>query len=114
MAEFFLADEKTVNIKGEVVKTPSVLHFKQDRAGFEGRATKEHVQGYSAEYGEFKKVHPDFKLPWGDDADFVGTKALEIGDDHAKRVVVPPLVKGDTAPSELEKHSDVKHKRRVK
>ena len=85
---FFLADEKHVRIDGTEVVLPDVLYFEFYRASREERgvpyeltakATKEHVKEYATAFNRFKRSFPNYKLPWGEEVDFVGVKAQEPG-----------------------------------
>jgi len=86
---FFLADEKHVRVDGSEVIVPDVLYFEFYRPSREdrgvpyevtGKATKQHVQEYATAYNKFKRSFPDYKLPWGEDVDFVGVQAQQVGD----------------------------------
>ena len=63
MQSFYLADVKEKSVKGDIVDTKGVLFFKQDRSGYDGKATKEHVKSYPHEFQNFKNANPDFVLP---------------------------------------------------
>lgn len=63
MVKFYLADEKHMTIKGDVVELNGVLYFTQDKSGFEGKATKDHVKQYPGQFEEFVKAHPEYVLP---------------------------------------------------
>jgi hypothetical protein len=99
---FFLADEKHVRIDGTEVVLPDVLYFEFYRASREERgvpyeltakATKEHVKEYATAFNKFKRDFPSYKLPWGEDIDFVGVKAQEAGTVQfvEKLPELPPL-----------------------
>ena len=95
---FYLANEKHVRPDGTINETGPHLYFQFSRASlgdsgkapayeFDGKATKEHVQNYAPAYLRFKQAFPDFKLPWGDDADFVGIKAQAVGTMNRTEIV---------------------------
>lgn len=86
---FFLADEKHVKIDGTEVVLPDVLYFEFYRPSREERgvpyeltckATKQHIQDYAQTFQAFKRDFPNYKLPWGEDADFIGVKAQQAGE----------------------------------
>lgn len=63
MEKFYLADEKHRSVKGEIVDLKGLLYFKQDRSGYEGKATKDHLKEYPRAFEEFRKLNPDYVLP---------------------------------------------------
>lgn len=79
---FYLADEKHKSITGAVVELKGLLYFKQDRSGYDGKATKDHVKQNPDAFKEFKKLHPDYVLP-------ESFSDVEVG---APSVVVSPVV----------------------
>ena len=80
--EFYLANETHKKVTGELVELKDVLYFKQERSGFDGKATKDHVEQYPGQYETFRREHPDFVLP-------VSFSGVEIGSPTAKRQVDP-------------------------
>lgn len=60
---FYLADETHRNITGELVHLKGLLYFKHERAGYEGKATKEHIKEYGIQFQEFKTKNPSYVLP---------------------------------------------------
>lgn len=85
---FYLVDEKHRDVANKVVTIKDVLYFKlhKGQAGstateiFDGKATEQHVKEYAAAYHNFKKANPSYKLPWGDDSDLVGVRAVQVGE----------------------------------
>lgn len=61
--EFYLATITEKSIAGDHVVTKNVLCFKQDKSGYDGKATKDHVKQYPGEYETFRVTHPDYVLP---------------------------------------------------
>lgn len=90
--EFYLADEQYGKLDGTVGVNKDVLYFKQARSGYNGKADKDHVKNYATEYQQFKTAHPEYKLPWGDEADYVGVKSLAPGETLHSAVVAAPGV----------------------
>ncbi len=89
MAEFYLKDLSHRTIKNEEVVEKNKLFFKGDRDSFEGVATREHVRHHPAEFENFKKANPSYKLP----ANFTD---VEIGTPQASDVSVgEKVVDGD-------------------
>lgn len=105
-AKFYLVDEKHVDIHGVEKSLRDILYFsfKKESIGskvpfeFDGKATKQHVQEHPQAFKAFKKEHPEFKLPWGEDSGLVGKKAQEIGE-----VTAAPQPKQESAPAEAGK-----------
>lgn len=60
---FYLQDVTHKNVKQEDVVHKDVLFFKQERSGFDGVATRDHVKQNPAEFENFSKAHPHYKLP---------------------------------------------------
>lgn len=91
MQHFYLADETHATVKGDLVELKGVLYFKQDRSGFDGKATKEHVKNYPIAFQAFKDAHPDFVLP----ASF---SSVEVGAPVSAPQAPAPVV---AAPAEV-------------
>lgn len=77
--EFYLVTEKHATITGGEVVLPNVLFFRQDAAGFDGKATKEHVANYAGPYGEFKSKNPDY-VPTLEEPVEIGSPVVKIGE----------------------------------
>lgn len=88
---FYLADEKSLDVKGVLVENKGVLYFRLEKANYDNKATKDHVKGYPQLFKAFTDANPDHKLPesWGDVEDF-GLKIGEI--KHTPVVVESPQV----------------------
>lgn len=63
MNEFYLVDEKHKSIKGNIVELKGLLYFKHSRAGYDGKANKDHIKQYPGEFENFMKANPDYVLP---------------------------------------------------
>lgn len=87
---FFLVTEKHIKAKtGNEVEVPNVLYFSFTRPNsipesipheLVSRATKQHIQDYPQAYQAFKALNPSYKLPWGDEKDFLGVRAQQVGE----------------------------------
>jgi len=102
MQSFYLADEQHKTLKGDVVEFKGVLFFKQDRSGFDGKATKDHVKGYPKEFQLFKDAHPEFVLP----DSFLD---LEVGQPVSAPAAVAPVAEAAPvveAPKDEDKPSE--------
>ena len=75
---FYLVDEKHKSVTGEVVTLKDVLYFKFDRAGFDGKAVKDHVKRFPVEYEAFRKLHPDYVLPASFSDEQVGSASAQV------------------------------------
>lgn len=85
MNKFYLADETHRKVTGELVELKGMLYFTQERSGYDGKATKDHVKQYPGEYEAFRKANPDYVLP-------DSFKDVAIGDAVVTPVVVPMVV----------------------
>lgn len=81
---FYLANEKHRTVTGEIVEINSVLYFKLDKTGFDGKATKEHVKDYADQFGLFKKANPDYVLE-----DRLKEPDLIVGSPSVEAVAAP-------------------------
>ncbi len=87
---FFLVTEKHIKARGGAeVETPNVLYFSFTRPNsipeslphvLVSHATKQHIQDYPQVYQAFKELNPSYKLPWGDEKDFLGVRAQQVGE----------------------------------
>ncbi len=84
MAMFYLADLSHKTVKGDVVVEKNVLHFQMEKAGFDSKATKDHVKRFPGEFEVFKRHHPDFVLPASFSDEQVGAGSFAV--------VAPPVV----------------------
>jgi len=98
IGKFYLADEKHINIKNEVVEIKGLLYFEMPKAGYNGKATKDHIKQYRGLFQEFKVANPDYVLP-------VSLTDLEFGSPTATAAVVPavevPVVEAVEEPAEV-------------
>ena len=85
---FYLRDETHKNVKNEDVVHKDVLFFKHDKAGFDGKATKEHVKSYPALFEAFSSAHPDYKLPEHFSKVEVGSPVTVLGEGFGHPVAV--------------------------
>lgn len=86
---FYLVNEKHGTATGSVIENLNVLYFRLNKAQYDGKATREHLKEYPDLYSSFKAEHPSYVLPFGNEADFVGVKAPEVGSPTFERVVTP-------------------------
>lgn len=111
MDGFYLADEKHKTVRGDVVEHKGVLYFRLGRAGFDGKATKEHVKGYPIHFQEFKDANPGFVLPSSFSDVEIGSPVAvpHVADaTHPVAVVADPKLEAEgKADSKDEEHSGV-------
>lgn len=60
---FYLRDETHKTVNGDNVVHKDVLFFKLAKAGFDGKATKDHVKRYPSQFSAFSVTNPSYKLP---------------------------------------------------
>lgn len=78
---FYLRNVSFETLGGKDALETGVLHFMQEKSGFDNRATRDHIKLYNKEYIAFKQANPNYTLPWPE---------LDVSGDVPEVKVVDP------------------------